>query len=350
MAVLNVDTMGDPRLAKLESLTRETFTLWNEIRVGFSWRSYYMDHTLRVRANALAIGGEEGADPRIIAYAATLHDITKRYDGPFKMDSMGNRIVNEDGLWVNEPLQPARSNLVTKLYHEMNLYYQVHHDSGARIAERLLAMEGFDQSFADQVSHVIRGHLRPINPPWQLGGPDDPFRDPESCVLYDADTIDANLGAVAFYRHVQIHGYRVIKEKGALNLYDYVDAVGQWADRKRDFIDMCITKTGKDVAADRFQVDKTIHQWLENERQSDATFQVAKQYGLLGLVDFFLRRVDDPNMHEDVEIVEREWLPARRKEIEAGEAPAGAEDCLQHVEQFLHLLRAEMDGRIGGVS
>lgn len=334
-------------LAELERLTKETFDLWDEVRVGFSWRSYYMNHTLRVRANALAIGALEGADPAVLAYAATLHDITKRYDGPFKVDQNGRRVVNKDGLWVNEPLMPKRANRVTELYDEMNLYYQVHHESGAAIAQRLLTDGGHSPQFAQQVAHVIRGHLRPINPPWRLGSAEDPYGDPESCVLYDADTIDANLGAVAFYRHVQIHGYREIREKGAFDPVRYVDAVGEWVARKQEFVSSRISETAKAVAADRYETDRTIHKWLEEERRSEASIRIAREYDLMGLVQFFLQHADDPDMNAELDAVERFWLPERRRKVAADEAPAGAAEALHRVERLVAAFRAEMEGRIG---
>lgn len=338
----------DPRLARLEAITQETFTLWDEKRVGFSWRSYYMNHTLRVRANALAIGLAEGADLDVVAYAATLHDITKRYDGPYKVDAQGRRVVNDEGLWINEPLRPARTNTVTRLYHEMNLYSTVHHDSGAKIAERLLADEGAPTGFAQQVGHVIRGHLRPVNPPWELGGPNDPYRDPESCALFDADTIDANLGAVAFYRHVQIHGYRTLQAKGSVNLHEYVDAVGDWVQRKEEFVINRVTETGKEVAARRLATNRQIHRWLEEERQDPHSFRVAKEYGLMGVIEFWLAHAEDPNMHAELAQIESNWMSDRHRRIAAGEAPDGAEEALARVETFVGLLRGEIEGRIEG--
>lgn len=43
-------------LARLSDLMRETFLLWDEPWVDFSWRHYYYEHTQRVRALALEIG------------------------------------------------------------------------------------------------------------------------------------------------------------------------------------------------------------------------------------------------------------------------------------------------------
>ena len=98
------------RLAKLQSLAEETFLLWDQVRIGWSWRHYYLNHTLRVRALALELGKREGADPDVVAFAATLHDITKRYDGNVLMGPDGKRQVDKDGYWMTETLQPAREN------------------------------------------------------------------------------------------------------------------------------------------------------------------------------------------------------------------------------------------------
>ncbi len=348
LAIDQSDVFSDPRLLALEAVTKETFELWNEKRVGFSWRNYYMNHTLRVRANALSIGAAEGADPEVLAYAATMHDITKRYDGPYKVDENGKRAVNQDGLWVNEPMRPARTNEVTQLYHEMDLYFQVHHDSGARIAEALLTKERFSRSFAEQVAHVIRGHLRPFNTPWVLGSADDPYGDPESCSLFDADTIDANLGAVAFYRFVQIHGHRTLQENGAFEVQPFIDAMGNWVERKREFVDSRLTKTGKEVAAARYESDRLIHQWLEEERGSEGALTLNKEFGLIGLLDFFLKHADDPNMHRELDEVEERWLPERRQRIADRQAPGGAEEGLERVEGFVRMLRDEINGCIDG--
>ena len=80
-------------LKEIEDLVRETFSLWDEKRQGFSWRNYYWNHTSRVRALCLEIGRREGADLEKLAYAATLHDITKRYDGRILTDENGRRIT-----------------------------------------------------------------------------------------------------------------------------------------------------------------------------------------------------------------------------------------------------------------
>ena len=97
----------DARILKeIEELVQETFLLWDEKRVGFSWRYYFFNHTQRVRMLSLSIGRKEGADLRKLEYAALMHDITKRYDGNFLTDKDGKRVVDEHGFWKNEMLPP----------------------------------------------------------------------------------------------------------------------------------------------------------------------------------------------------------------------------------------------------
>lgn len=334
----------DPILSELERLTEETFRLWDEVRVGFSWRSYYMDHTLRVRANSLSVGGEEGADRDLLAYAATLHDITKRYDGPLKTDANGQRVVNADGFWLNDPLMPARQNEVTEIYDRLNLYSTVHHDSGAEVAKELLARRGLSKDFREQVAHIIRGHLRSPNPPWTLGGPDDPHRDPESCALFDADTIDANLGLIAFYRFIQIHCHRLLQKGEEIDLKAFIDQTAGWVQRKEEFVKSRLTETGREVAWLRYRYNQVVVMWLQRERASDEVFKASCEYGVLSLIRFFLRHNADPNMRDEMKQVKRVHLPRLRRAVESGKAPAPAAEALARAEAFVRLIDDEISG------
>ena len=123
---------------ELNELALETFGLWDQDRVGFRWKHYLPNHTQRVRAICLELGRREGADQLALSFAATLHDITKPYDGEIHTDSAGKRILDENGFWKNEVLMPARSNIVTELYDSNNLYGSMHHISGAFIARKIL--------------------------------------------------------------------------------------------------------------------------------------------------------------------------------------------------------------------
>jgi HD superfamily phosphodiesterase len=68
-------------LADLETLVRETYQLWDQEWVGFSWRNYTFDHVQRVRALTRTLCAREGGDVLVANYAGLLHDITKSYDG-----------------------------------------------------------------------------------------------------------------------------------------------------------------------------------------------------------------------------------------------------------------------------
>ena len=94
-------------LNELETLVADTFGLWEHNRVGFQWRHYTWNHTMRVRAMSMELGRREGGDVKLLEVAGTLHDITKRYDGVILTDDNGKRILDHNGFWLNEMLSPA---------------------------------------------------------------------------------------------------------------------------------------------------------------------------------------------------------------------------------------------------
>ena len=71
----------DDKLTEIERLVRETFDLWDMLRVGFRWRHYSLNHTYRVTNLSVSMSVHEGADPYKLRCAGILHDITKPYDG-----------------------------------------------------------------------------------------------------------------------------------------------------------------------------------------------------------------------------------------------------------------------------
>src|SRR5207237_34596 len=73
----------------------------------------------------------------------------------------GKRVVDKNGLWLNDYLPPKRANRLTRVYDELDLHRTVHSKSGARIADRLLNEYGLPDDFRRHVEEVIHTHLMP---------------------------------------------------------------------------------------------------------------------------------------------------------------------------------------------
>lgn len=332
-----------PILKELEDLTAETFGLWDHNRVGFQWRNYTLNHTLRVRGMCLELGRREGADLTQLAFAATLHDITKRYDGKILSDANGNRVLDENGFWVNETLlpNPNKSNIVTKLYTENNLQGTVHSVSGAVIAKKLLESYGLPDEFNEAVNLIIRAHVKPPKlTPEQY---DELYEKVESLILYDADTMDANVGYTAFYRNVHIHSYGAI-QRGGFDLSSYVDNLPRWIDTKYSFVDNLLTETGREVGTKRQERNKELYQMLAKEKEH---FDLNLKYGLLGVIDYFVSGTEDPNCMEQMDYLEQRWIPERKEwfQNENGETQKLVEQSINRVVAFGNLMEEECSGK-----
>ena len=294
-------------LAELTELARQTYLLWDQDWVGFSWRNYTHDHVRRVRNLALSLAAEEGADTRPLDLGATLHDITKSYDGEIVMKD-GKRVLDEHGFWQNEYLAPARRNHVTDLYDQLGLRGQLHNVSGARIADALLAEYGYPRPLRDHVQEIIVSHLKV--------GPDSSR---EGRFLYDADTIDANIGLPAFYRNIQISLNRLERQYAArgesldafleASLREYLDPyvrerLPAWnAGKRGDFVARMTTAAGRrraEARLDRFEVVVAAM-----ARELD-TLEQALEDGQLAPAVHFMRHRRNPSLAGDLaELMER---------------------------------------------
>ena len=325
-------------LSELEGLVRETYTLWDEEWVGFSWRNYTYDHVQRVRALARTIGAEEGADDRVLNFAGLLHDITKAYDGEIITDEQGNRVLDENGFWQNETLVPARENVVTEVYDRLDLAGQLHNVSGARLADWLLSERGYPGQFRGAVGAAIEAHLQA-----------DERATVEGRSLYDADTIDANIGMPAFYRNIQIGMRRQdvtfagrgesfpawLRANLADHLHEYLtDRVATWIDgKRRDFIPKMTTAAGRQVAEERIarltQVLAELHRELDD-------LETALAHGGTAVVRYFMENRSNPALSEQLELLTKQWLRTH---------PA-AEGASTGAASFLVALRDEVEGRV----
>ena len=332
----------DPVREILWSLARDTFELWSHKRVGFSWRNYYLEHTIRVRNLCLALAERESADADALDIAAILHDITKRFDGPFLTGSDGKRIVDRNGFWLSEPLLPNRgeANIVTRLYHFLDEYGRPHSESGADIARIVLLLAGLPEDLTQKASEIVRAHVQA------------PDRDgsgshltPEQQILCDADMLDSNLGLVAFYRNVQIHIHRRIEETGSADLRAYVEYVPRWLGGKDAFLPRIHTDTARALAEERLARCHEHHGLMIAELDD---YDVCERFGLLGVFSFFISTVADPDFFQELRHLEAERLPQLRTQIDSlsqtfrGRASA----ALANAERFCCELRREANGEM----
>lgn len=299
-AALGVTTAGlsSSLREELSSLLLQTYELWDPGWVNFNWRAYTYDHVQRVRGLALTLAAREGADPAVVELAALLHDITKPYDGDYVTDGNGKRAVDGNGYWHNETRPPGRSNAVTELYDRLGLAGTPHNESGAVIAGELLRARGIDEGVVVAVCCTIADHLRP--------SPDVPT---ESRCLYDADTIDANIGLPAFVRNIYIHlHYRDVRKRSdepptdemlRESPLDYLGPyVGErlpaWSLGKRnDFVPRLLCGASVEIADERLRRLDAV--WTQLRAELGRYDEMAKR-GCLGVVLYFMGRREEPSV------------------------------------------------------
>jgi HD superfamily phosphohydrolase YqeK len=320
-------------LSELDDLVRATHLLWDQEWVGFSWRNYTFEHMQRVRGLARTMGRNEGADARVLELAATLHDVTKSYDGEIVVGPDGKRVLDENGFWKNETLLPSRQNQVTQLYDQLGLAGTLHNVSGGRVADALLEEYDFPQTFRARVDQAIREHL--------MASANASL---EGKVLYDADTIDANIGLPAFYRNIQIsmHGQdgQYAKRGESFvqwlreNLPAYLDGyfkerVPAWIEGKqRDFVPKMTTTAGQCVALDRLERLRQINAQLREELEH---LEDALEAGGLAVVRYFMENRSNPRLTDQLGLLEQVW---------SGD-PSPATPS-----QLLRLIRQEVEGTL----
>jgi hypothetical protein len=302
-------------LSDLDRLLRETYALWEPGWVTFNWRGYTYDHVQRVRGLAVTLYQREQTMPdptemRVVEMAALLHDITKPYDGEYLTDGAGKRVVNAHGHWLNEVRRPQGSNEVTALYDRLNLAGSVHHESGATLAYELLRAWGLDEALCGRVAETIRDHLQP-----RQGAP------LASLCLYDADTLDANIGLPAFVRNIYInlHFYdaRKTSESPALEqlladapldfLRPYIrEKLPAWSEGKqRDFIPRLATASARALALTR--LERLTATWAALGQELD-DYAYYSRHGRLAVVLHYMRHRDEPSIADETTYLAQDWL------------------------------------------
>jgi len=327
---------------EIEEVVTETFALWDVVRVGFSWRKYYLDHTRQVLNLALRMAQELDADPEQLRYAAILHDITKRYDGAILKDAEGKSVVDAEGFWLNETMAPDRANWITEAYHGLGLEGQIHHLSGGALTERVLREFDFPENFVRPVAKIVRGHLKGKVPPAVF---DERYRETEVRILYDADTIDPNVGLTAFYRNIQINAGGALKKGEPMDLAAYVRNLPKWVEMKESFREQMLTEPGKELCDERQARNRGVVRQLNAELEAE---DVNRAYGLLGVVEYLFTNPEDPSLHEHAQGLAADWLPERERRLssenELDRDAAG--EALARSRRFIHMLQGEIAGTL----
>ena len=198
---------------------------------------------------------------------------------------------------------------MTDLYDRLGLEGTLHNVSGGQVADALLDESGYPGDFRERVDRAIREHL--------MAGSDASL---EGQVLYDADTIDANIGLPAFYRNIQIslRGQdRQYARRGESfvdwlqeHLPEYLDGylkerIPTWIEGKqRDFVPKMTTAAGRRVAEARIDRLSQINGEMMAELEE---LEEAVEPGRLAVVRYFMENRRIPQLTEQLALLEQRW-------------------------------------------
>ena len=139
---------------------------------------------------------------------------------------------------------------------------------------------------------------------------DERYREVEVRILYDADTIDPNVGLTAFYRNIQINAGSALKRGEPIHLPDYVRNLSRWIGSKDSFRDQMLTDLGKQLCDERQTRNRALMRELNEELAEEA---LNRKYGLLGVLDYLFTNPEDPSLHEHARDLQTAWLPERER-------------------------------------
>ena len=178
------------------------------------------------------------------------------------------------------------------------------------MAYHLLQRSGADRVLSEQVAQAIRDHLQP-----------DPDTSIMGRCLYDADTIDANIGLPAFIRNIYInsHFYDLRKDPGAPDLetllrsnpIDYlrpyiVEKLPSWTEGKeRDFIPRLLTTMARQLATRRLERLRRI--WISLAEELD-TFDWHRSHGRLAVLLYYMFHTNDPSIAAETAYLAHHWV------------------------------------------
>ncbi|MCC2672965.1 MAG: hypothetical protein K0Q72_5437, partial [Armatimonadetes bacterium] len=199
---------------------------------------------------------------------------------------------------------------------------------------------GLSDGFIKPVGKLVAGHLKGKVPPEVF---DERYREPEVRILYDADTIDPNVGLTAFYRNIQINAGIDLAQGETPDLRYYVEKLPRWLGMKEGFRDQMLTERGREICDERHARNREIARQLQDELADEP---VNRKYGLLGVLELLFSNPEDPSIREHAAALRDQWLPGRAAlladENELDEDAAA--QALQRSREFSRLLQGELAG------
>src|SRR5205085_5346468 len=142
----------------------------------------------------------------------------------------------------------------------------------------------------------------------------------EGRCLYDADTIDANIGHPALYRNIQISMHMLEQQHAARgesmevylaahlreHLHQYVrEKWPTWvAGKQRDFVGRLTTDAGRRRALARI---KRLEQTLATMQAELDDLDPAVEAGYLAPVIHFMRRRRNPSLRDELALLQARW-------------------------------------------
>ena len=117
---------------------------------------------------------------------------------------------------------------------------------------------------------------------------------------------------------------------------------------KHDFVGKLLTESGVKIGEGRRRRKMQLAQWVLDERKHR---EESRQFGLLGVIEYFMSHHEDPDLERQMLGLKDEWLPGRAATLFslspdlAGPGPdRGGQIRFERAREFVRLLAAEVAG------
>ena len=103
-----------------------------------------------------------------------------------------------------------------------------------------------------------------------------------------------------------------IQRNGKFELGSYVEGLPKFVDSKDGFVDQLLTDVAIEVATNRQTRTRQLAAEMNFELDN---LEVNRQYGLLGVIEYFVSEVEDPDFAYQLNYLQKEWIPKRQEWI-----------------------------------